>query len=280
MTDKIILSLSTIPPRFGLLADSLNSLLNQKKQADEVHVYVPRYYKRFPEHEFRIPDVPEGVLVKVVDEDYGPATKILPCARQYRGTQTRIVYCDDDRFADPSWLEALLDAGRKRKDDVVISTGANMTHYDIDILNQKFLPRALNRNMRKEAHYIAARLRQTVLEVLKQRKLPKPTRSYYQEAGYVDIAMGVGGVSVRPDFFDDQCFDIPPVVWAVDDIWLSGCYARQGIGIWADNVVKMPTGTAASGTADLASSVIEDHDRFAADHRCISYMQETYGIWI
>ncbi|MEP4195701.1 MAG: hypothetical protein ABJL99_08720 [Aliishimia sp.] len=279
MTEKVVLSLSTIPPRFGLLADSLNSLLHQKKQADEIHVYVPTHYKRFPEHEFRVPDVPEGVVVKVVDEDYGPATKVLPCARAHRGTQTRIVYCDDDRFADPNWLKALLDASLQRKDDVVVSAGCQMSLYDIDLDQPTFLPRAVERNMRKDANYLVSRLKQKISELVKQRKLPKPTRAYYEDAGYVDIAMGVGGVSVRPDFFDDLCFEIPPVLWAVDDIWLSGSFARQGIGIWADNTVRMPTGTSASQTADLASSVIEDHGRAAADRRCIAYMQKTFGVW-
>ena len=62
MPNKIILSLSTIPARFDLLGESLNSLLNQSKKADEIHVYIPKNYKRFPNHEFSTPSVPEGVL--------------------------------------------------------------------------------------------------------------------------------------------------------------------------------------------------------------------------
>ena len=57
MNQKVILSLSTIPPRFGMLGMSLNSLINQKRKADEIHVYIPKTYKRFPEHNFCIPDV-------------------------------------------------------------------------------------------------------------------------------------------------------------------------------------------------------------------------------
>ena len=104
MKQKVILSLSTIPPRFGMLGASLNSLLNQDRKADEIHVYIPKVYRRFPEHNFFKPNVPDGLTLKIVDYDYGPATKILPCALEYRGTNTRIIYGDDDRFADTSWL--------------------------------------------------------------------------------------------------------------------------------------------------------------------------------
>ena len=108
MNQKVILSLSTIPPRFGLLGKSLHSLTNQKRRADEIHIYIPKKYRRFPEHNFCLPDVPDGVSIKLIDYDYGPATKILPCAQAYRGTNTRIIYGDDDRFADTFWLDNML----------------------------------------------------------------------------------------------------------------------------------------------------------------------------
>ena len=43
-----------------------------------------------------------------------------------------------------------------------------------------------------------------------------------RKAGFADILQGLGGVVVRPDFFDDEAFDIPDILWAVDDVWLSG----------------------------------------------------------
>ncbi len=279
MRDKVILSMSTIPPRFGAIGESLNALLNQRKQADEIHVYVPRHYKRFPEHVFKIPDVPDGVMVKVLDEDYGPATKVLPCARLNRGTQTRIVYGDDDRFCDHYWLETLLAASTRRPNDVIVSAGMTLKNYEMEGGKTTFLPRAERKKVRTDYQYLAARLQQKALEILKGSKRQKPARRHYEKAGYVDFALGLGGVSVHPDFFDDICYDIPPVLWAVDDVWLSGNYTRQGIGIWADDAVKMPTETSAAHTASLASSVNDGHDRWAADRGCISYMQEKYDIW-
>lgn len=95
----------------------------------------------------------------------------------------------------------------------------------------------------------------------------------------MDFALGCGGVSVRPDIFDDIFYDIPAGLWAVDDIWLSGSYTRKDIGIWASNIGKMPTETSAGNTPALASSIIEGHDRHNADRHCLSYIQEKYGIW-
>ena len=221
----------------------------------------------------------QQALVKIVEEDYGPATKILPCAKLYRGTQTRIVYCDDDRFADWSWLESLSNAAIKRKNDVIVSSGMQLEKYGVECKKPNFQPRAVDRVIKNDAVYRYARLQQKFFEIIKRKKLPKLNRSYYERSGYVDIAMGVGGVSVNPSFFDDACYDIPDVLWTVDDIWLSASYARQGIGIWADEIVKMPTGTAASNIADLASSIIEGKGRNAADQYAISYIQETFDVW-
>ena len=79
--------------------------------------------------------------------------------------------------------------------------------------------------------------------------------------------------------FDNEFFEIPDVLQAVDDIWLSGNYMRQGRGIWASNEIKLPVDTFAGNISVLAHSVIEGHDRFNEDRLCISYMKNEYGIW-
>ncbi|MAZ19959.1 MAG: hypothetical protein CMN19_02000 [Roseovarius sp.] len=109
--------------------------------------------------------------------------------------------------------------------------------------------------------------------------LAKPARHRYRSSGYVDFAHGLGGVSIRPEFLDQDDFNIPEVIWAVDDIWLSGAFERKGIGIWAEKTVPLPPAGDAARKSSLAESVIEDHDRRAADLACITYMQKRYGIW-
>ena len=279
MNQKVILSLSTIPPRFGMLGMSLNSLINQKRKADEIHVYIPKTYKRFPEHNFCIPDVPEGVSVKIIDHDYGPATKALPCAKAYRGTNTRIIYGDDDRFADTSWLDNMLKCSDERPEDVIVSSGMTLQNYGLMLKNQKFFPRAKRAKVKYDFEYLARRLVQKFFETTTSKSRIKPARCNYSSSGYVDIALGVGGVSVRADFFDESFFEIPEILWPDDDIWLSGNYLRQGRGIWASNKIRFPVDSGASNTSGLAFSIINGKDRNKTALDGILYMQELYDIW-
>jgi hypothetical protein len=279
MNQKVILSLSTIPPRFGMLGMSLNSLINQKRKADEIHVYIPKTYKRFPEHNFCIPDVPEGVSVKIIDHDYGPATKALPCAKAYRGTNTRIIYGDDDRFADTSWLDNMLKCSDERPEDVIVSSGMTLQNYGLMLKNQNFLPRAKRAKVKYDFEYLARRLVQKFFETTTSKSRIKPARCNYSSSGYVDIALGVGGVSVRADFFDESFFEIPEILWPDDDIWLSGNYLRQGRGIWASNKIRFPVDSGASNTSGLAFSIINGKDRNKTALDGILYMQELYDIW-
>ena len=279
MNQKVILSLSTIPPRFGMLGMSLNSLINQKRKADEIHVYIPKTYKRFPEHNFCIPDVPEGVSVKIIDHDYGPATKALPCAKAYRGTNTRIIYGDDDRFADTSWLDNMLKCSDERPEDVIVSSGMTLQNYGLKLKNQNFFPRAKRAKVKYDFEYLARRLVQKFFETTTSKPRIKPARCNYSSSGYVDIALGVGGVSVRADFFDESFFEIPEILWPDDDIWLSGNYLRQGRGIWASNKIRFPVDSGASNTNGLAFSIINGKDRNKTALDGILYMQELYDIW-
>lgn len=279
MNQKVILSLSTIPPRFGMLGSSLNSLINQKRRADEIHVYIPKVYRRFPEHNFCMPDVPEGVSIKIIDQDYGPATKVLPCALENRSTNARIVYCDDDRFAHASWLDEIMRCSSERPEDVIVSSGMTLQDYGLTEKNQRLIPRAKIKKVKYDVDYITKRFSQKFLQIITNRPQIKPARSCYDSSGYVDFAMGVGGVSVRSDFFDDIFFKIPDVLWSVDDIWLSGNFKRLSRNIWASKKIKIPVGTDASNISSLARSVIQGHDRYKADRACISYMKDTYGIW-
>jgi hypothetical protein len=279
MNQKVILSLSTIPPRFEMLGMSLNSLINQKRKADEIHVYIPKTYKRFPEHNFCIPDVPEGVSVKIIDHDYGPATKALPCAKAYRGTNTRIIYGDDDRFADTSWLDNMLKCSDERPEDVIVSSGMTLQNYGLMLKNQNFFPRAKRAKVKYDFEYLARRLVQKFFETTTSKSRIKPARCNYSSSGYVDIALGVGGVSVRADFFDESFFEIPEILWPDDDIWLSGNYLRQGRGIWASNKIRFPVDSGASNTSGLAFSIINGKDRNKTALDGILYMQELYDIW-
>ena len=79
MDNKIIICFSTIPSRIKDLEPIVLSLLNQSLRPDKIYINVPIKYRRFSE-KFIEPEYLrkyEKVKVFYLDEDYGPATKLL-----------------------------------------------------------------------------------------------------------------------------------------------------------------------------------------------------------
>lgn len=278
MKDKVVISLSSIPPRFKDLGKALKCLLDQNYQADEIQVFVPRSYRRFPEHAFTIPEVPPGVALKIVDEDLGPATKVLYCAKEHWGTRTRIIYCDDDRLPERNWLKSFILVSEKLPDKAIVSTGWQLKRYGINTSDER-LPRAIKLRVIENYEYLGGRINQKLKEFIFRKPYKKPSRINCKESGYIDIAAGYGGVSIKPEFFDKNAFEIPPVVWTVDDVWLSGLLELKGIGIWQDNSIRVPINISDIGIAGLGGSVIEGHNRHAANKLAIKYFQDNYSIW-
>lgn len=276
---KLVISLTAIPPRFADLGATLASLGAQRLKPDSIELTIPRTYRRFPEHAFCLPEVPDFVTVVVEEEDLGPASKILSCARRYRGQNARIVYCDDDRVAPRDWFQDIIAVTRAHPECAIAASGSDLDRLGLGTIGERRQPRAQRRRSRADLIYRLKRMERILRGAATGRRLPKPGRNPFRAAGFVDIAEGLGGVSVAPDFFDDACFAIPKILWAVDDIWLSGSLERQGIGIWADPMVKVPTEHDGGRHSALAQSVIEGADRHNANMSCVSYMQETYGIW-
>jgi hypothetical protein len=275
----LIVSLTSIPSRFHLLGATLRSILAQDVPIDAVELWIPRAYRRFPQHVFCLPEVPEGVRVRVTEADLGPATKVLPAAAAHRGTDARILYCDDDRIVHRSWARSFLTVAKRVPDCAVAISG-----WDIDFLGfppraGKPLPRARRKRSLFDLSYRWRRLEQKYLEVKLGRRLPKPDGAdHLTRAGYVDIMEGCGGVLVRPAMFDAEAFDIPDKLWPVDDIWLSGMLARRGIRIWSMRRGPMPQEQ--DNVADpLYRSVIEGLNRHQANCACVRHLQDRFGIW-
>lgn len=135
--EKVVVSLSTIPPRFRDLGGTINRFLDQEYLADEIQVYIPKTYRRFPQHSFTLPELPLAngrVVIKVVEKDLGPATKVLYCAKAHWGTRTRIVYCDDDRIPAPNWLKSFVNAAKENPNDAIVAHGFHLKNG----LNSRF----------------------------------------------------------------------------------------------------------------------------------------------
>ena len=84
MTDrgrnKLIVSLSSIPPRFHKIGATLQALLGQSARIDRICLYIPEVYRRFPDWDGSLPEVPEGIEIHRTEADLGPATKVLAAA--------------------------------------------------------------------------------------------------------------------------------------------------------------------------------------------------------
>lgn len=271
-----LITLTSIPPRFGLIGPTLESLAAQAGVAG-VELYLPRQYRRFPDWDGGLPAVPAGVTIHRCDTDYGPATKVLCAARRHRAEGTRLLFCDDDRDYRPGWAAGLLACADRYPDRAVALAG-----WDIAGLARRAAfasPRHMRRSRVWDMAYRLARLKQILTGQGKAGLAQKPPRRIIAEAGFADVFEGYGGVVVRSDFFDDAAFDIPAEAFHVDDIWLSGVLARQGIGIWLAADLPEPKTTEADRTEALYRHRVAEKGRAELDAEAIAMLRQRWGIW-
>ena len=76
-TPRLVISLTSITSRFPEIRPTLEALLAQSAPIEEIRLNIPRRYRRFPEYDGGLPDVPGGIRVIRPEEDLGPATKVL-----------------------------------------------------------------------------------------------------------------------------------------------------------------------------------------------------------
>lgn len=260
---ETIISLTSIPPRLARIGPTLESLLGQTARIDRVILWIPQTYRRPEFDSCTLPELPTGVEVRRCGFDYGPATKILPAAEAFRGHDVRILYCDDDRIYDAGWAARLLAASDAHPEACIAEVGevvaltlkkafkATPAYRGLAIATLGFFSSLYRRGMR-------------ALEV---------------EAGPVDICKGYGGVLVRPEFFSADAFDIPDLLWTVDDIWLSGQLALNRIPIRKVSATELSLKTDLADVDALVDYVYADHRREQANAACIRHFQERHGIW-
>ncbi|MGH1445740.1 MAG: glycosyltransferase family 2 protein [Cognatishimia sp.] len=278
---KVIVSLSTIPPRFEMLGATLTSILRQNTKIDEIRVNIPKTYRRFPEHNFSLPEVPEGVRIAVCDEDYGPATKILPTLMEYHDQDAQIIFCDDDRICDPRWALNLLQKSNERPDDAIANCGWHLDKLKDEWRDKTPNPRAQPLPSRFDLVYRGRRIAQQLRQPFTNTHIPKPSRAKnFSKEGYLDILEGCGGVLVKPHFFSREVFKVPEKVWSVDDIWLSGMLRFNKRAIWANGRGLIPSEQRGAADDALCNDVIEGLNRRQANIACVEYLQAHYEVWI
>jgi hypothetical protein len=263
MTRNII-SLTTIPPRMDGLGPTLASLLGQDAPIDRVILWIPERYRRSEFRDFALPSLPAGVEIGRCEHDYGPATKILPAVRAFAGQDVRILYCDDDRIYHRDWAAHLLSESDRFPADCLCEAGERI---EVTAL------RAFSQSLR---YRILAKLSLGIYGHFHRRRI----RGFDPGHGPVDIAKGYGGVLVRPEFIPESAFDIPDRLWTVDDVWLSGQMALNGVTIRKVARREHSTKREVAEIAALIDFVHDGDGRDASNLACIRHFQEAHGIWL
>ncbi|WP_299353666.1 hypothetical protein [uncultured Shimia sp.] len=281
-----IVSLSSIPPRFPELARSLDSLLAQSVPPERVILYLSQNYARFPDWDGQLPEVPKGVEIRIVDEDYGPATKLLPALREFAGQDIDILFCDDDQIYQPYLAEDLL-KGRADHPDACIAASGMQDYPPLDPNQRRVFshrPRMKHLWKKTNIRFLLHLFGLYLLGKVTGKTYPEPLRRKVLRAGYADGFEGWMGVLVRPGFFSEEVFDIPDFARPVDDVWLSGQATRMGHPPWVvGGLFERP----------LMPLSTENHDNETALHRSVfagvhrsqsnidtaRYFQKTFGIW-
>lgn len=271
--NQLIVTLTSIPPRFGNLPRKLASIGRQTVRPDRVELHLPKSYRRFPGARPTLPPLPEWVSVIETETDLGPATKVLPAARNWRGTATDLLICDDDRLQDAGWISRFVQGRKLRPDDILCERAWNIQD-NLGIVRQSpDLPRAVRTS--DGGRTLAYRLKR-----LASLTLYHPPRNVYECSGYADVFEGFLGAMVPADTFPEAAFDIPDIIWTQDDVWLSGMAYLNGVKTWVN---AMPRPVYADSKIDKVAA-LRDHvekgvGRAGVDRYGVEYLRENYGVW-
>ena len=266
-----IVSLTSIPSRFGGLEPTLRSLLQQR--VDEVRLYIPHQYQRFPEWDGVLPNVPEGVTICRSEKDYGPATKILPACFDLRDTDAQILFCDDDCICTEGWADRLFRIQNKRRNEAVAVYVRPAEGYVTNKVKMGSGRQAWQLPVEYDIFYRFSRLLHKAIGTKPFKRRP------FIISGYGDIFFGVAGVVVRPQFFDDITFDIPAEAWGVDDVWLSGNLARRNIRIYCPWMATLPDSTEMAHTDSLLDAEFLGSKRQELNRAAAQICQQQFGVW-
>lgn len=266
-----IISLTSIPSRFGDLEPTLVSLLRQG--ADEVRLYIPYEYQRFPDWDGTLPIVPQGVVIYRSEKDYGPATKILPACLDLRGTDAQILFCDDDCICADGWANGLFKIQSRRPNEAIAVYVRRAEGY---VKNKVKTDRGLRARQLPIKYAIFYRFSRLLYKIFRTKPFK---RRPFVIPGYGDIFFGVSGVVVRPEFFDEIAFNIPEEARNVDDVWLSGNLARRNIRIYCPWMAALPNATDIANTDALQDTEFLGKKRHDLNQAAAHICQQLFGIW-
>ena len=193
----IVVSLTTIPSRIGVIDTTIKSLLDQSRPPKRIYLNVPEWSKR-ENCAYEVPSHLKGLQSVIVRrcEDWGPATKVIPALMSEDPDQV-ILVTDDDRIYLHDMLEAMEKQADSHPDKALSCAGW--------IVPKDFLdrPTSILANLFKHP--------------------PAPVRGHRtRKLVEIDILLGVFGYAIRPRFFDliemTEFDQTPRAAFLADDV--------------------------------------------------------------
>jgi hypothetical protein len=250
----IIISLTTIPPRFDNLYITIDSILAQTILPDKILINIPEKYHNYSYDTCELPKFSsEIVIINNTIIDYGPATKLLGLYNHELYNKMIdddiIIVIDDDRIYNKDLIKNMLDYHKLYPDKALTVAGWDIGTISRDkyVLNNTKQPRGIE----------------------------------YVSCGYINLLGGCCGFLLNKKmcpFNFKELFDLDPKdsKYYVDDIWISGFITLNNIDIYLIlNSILMSE----SSHINDSISCLCDNTRTEKDIKCIEYFRDKYNIW-
>lgn len=200
-----VISLSILPSRFKNFEPTLNSLTDQTLLPKKIILNLPKTFKR-DKTNYVIPEfVKLHPLIEInwIEEDLGPATKILPTLDLFADSPDQLIIVLDDDQIYPKGLVENYEKWSKELPDAAMTLSGWVVPDTFDHADKVQKYGAIVRVYRRDT------------------SVDEPVR--------VDCLQGAASFAVKPKLFDRGVFDLenaPREAFFVDDIWLSGNLSR------------------------------------------------------
>lgn len=198
--DNIVLSLTSTPHRLDKLAPVLATLYKQNVKIAKIYLNLPYVFKR-ENTKYSIPDwlLKDERVTILRTADYGPATKLLGALQHgYFPPNTILITVDDDMYYPPNLILHLAYASKQKPHEVIAIIGGDIEYDDHGVIKKRGVGLKLQLNA---------------------------------NAPFA-VPLGYAGVAYRPEFFDEQIFNIaqaPKECFMNDDFFIGFHLARRNI---------------------------------------------------
>jgi hypothetical protein len=243
---RVIVTLTTVPPRFPYLPRTLGSIRAQSRMPDRIMINVPRQYMRFGQVplEQLAAEAGSDIEINLVPQDFGPATKLIGTTfRDDLEPNDLLISIDDDRHYDRNLVARHVEANLKDEETVKTEAGWEIEQLSPFGYRKKLSPRGVE----------------------------------FVREGYIDCLGGCCGVSFFKRHLDAQVRDVPRQSTFVDDIFFSAYFARKGvpIRILKDGIDQLRT------YAEMVSPLFwgKELERRKLNEDAIRYFRDAWRIW-